>query len=449
MKAIIIGGGEIGVAIADAVVREESEVYIVERDPVIAHEIQARMDVQVLQGSGCSPSVLKQAHVGEADLIAVVTDSDEDNLCASMLARHYAPGATIIARIRNPELAAETDFLVRSGPKLAHILNPEILAARQIFHAIRIPSAVEVAEFENGRLLLVGVKVPRKSPLAGKEMKDLPKIIHERQILFVARYRENELIIPKGTSGIHADDLLYFICRSEDVRATSIDIGLAWYDVKSVVIVGATVTGIHLAQLMRRSGISVKMIEKDHAPAAAATEKLPDVLVFKAEPTDASLWQEESLAESDALASVCRDEQMNLMVSLLAKKMGIKHTAVITYRSAFIPILLESGITTVVSPRSAAIGSVLKFMRKGRILQVSSTELEDAELLEYQTREGDSISGKKIRDIPFPRGAIVGAVFRNEEVIIPSGEDEVRGGDRVLIFSRKIAVADVEKLMQA
>jgi trk system potassium uptake protein TrkA len=214
-----------------------------------------------------------------------------------------------------------------------------------------------------------------------------------------------------------------------------------------VVIAGGTVTGIHLAGLMHKSGIHVKLIEKDHALASRATEMLHDVLVFEAEPTDQSLWEDENLGDADALISVCRDEQMNLMVALMGKKLGIRHTAVITYRSAFIPILLESGITTVVSPRSAAISTVLQFLLRGRILQVSSTEHEDAELLEYQTKQGDRITGKKVMDIEFPKGALIGAIFRNDSVIIPRGDSEILGGDRILIFARKKAVGDVEKLM--
>lgn len=449
MKVVIIGGGEIGRAIADAMVKEDNEVSIIELDEATAGKLQSSMDVQVFQGSGCNPSFLKKARIKDADLIAVVTDRDEDNLCASSLARYFAPNAKIIARIRNPDLAGERDFLINSGPRLTHILNPEILAAKQIFHAIKIPSAVEVMEFENGKLLLVGVKIPPESLLAGITLKELPGILQDQQVLFVARYRENSLIIPKGNTGIKPDDLLYFICRAENVRATSTAIGLKWHEVKNVVIAGATVTGIQLAKLMRRSGISVKLIEKNHAPASRATEALSDVLVFEAEPTDTSLWEEENLADADALASVCRDEEMNLMVALMGKKMGIRHTAVITYRSAFIPILLESGITTVVSPRSAAISTVLQFMRKGRILQVSSTEHEDAEMLEYQTRTGDKIAGKMVKDVKFPKGALIGAIFRNDTVIIPSGESEISGGDKILIFSRKKAIGDVEKLMLA
>jgi trk system potassium uptake protein TrkA len=447
VKVVVIGGGEIGKAIADAMVKENNEVYIVEDDEFTSNTLMSSMDVQVIQGSGCHPAALRSAHIGEADLVAVVTDRDEDNLCASMLARHFAPNAKIIARIRNPDLASETDFLVRSGPKLTHILNPEILAAKQIFHAIKIPSAVEVMDFEDGKLFLIGVKIPGRSLLVGRTMKELPGIIQNRSILFVARYRNDALIIPKGNSDVQADDLLYFISKAEDIRPTAAAIGLEWTDVRSVVVAGATVTGIQLVRYLKESGVSVKLIEKNHALATAATEALPDVLVLEAEPTDGALWEEENLAGCDALVSVCKDEQLNLMVALLGRKMGIKHTAVITYRSTFIPILLESGITTVVSPRSAAISMVLKFLRKGRILQVSSTEHEDAELLEYETKPGDKITGKMIRDMGFPKGAIIAAIFRDNGISIPSGSTEIAGGDKILIFARNKVVPEVEKLM--
>jgi trk system potassium uptake protein TrkA len=447
MRAVIIGGGEIGKAISEALVKEDNDVTIIDVDESVGDEISTTMDVQVLHGSGCNPSVLKKARVQEAGLVAVVTDRDEDNLCASMLVRHLAPKAILIARIRNPDIASEEEFLMREGPRLTHILKPEVLAAKKIYDAIRIPFAVDVTDFENGKVFLIGVKIPRTSPLAGIVMKDIPRILHSNSVLFVARYREGALLVPRGNSDIQPEDLLYFISKAQDIPSIAEAIGLGHHVVRTAVVAGATETGLHLARLMLKGGMGVKLIEKNHALAAAALEALPGALVLEADPIDPTLWDEENIDKADALVSVCREEEVNLMVALMGRKRGVKHTAVITYRSSFISLLLESGITTVISPRSTAIGSVVQFLRKGRILQISETEHEDAELIEYEVREGDRISGKALRDIEFPKGAVVGAIFSNNDVLIPSGATRIDGGDKVLIFARKKVLPGLERLM--
>lgn len=449
MKVVIIGGGEIGRAIAEAMVKEGNEVRVVEASEDVARDLANGVDAQVIVGSGTLPTVQKRAQVPEADLIAVVTDRDADNVCAAALARHHNPRARIIARIRSPELAADRDFLTRGAPGLSHVLNPEILAAGRIFQSIKIPSAVEVSEFEMGKLLLVGVRVPDGSPLAGVTMAQVPERTGGRPMLFVARYRDGALVIPKGDTDILPGDLVYFITRAGRVRAGAEALGLDVQPVRSVLIAGATVVGLHLARLLHDSGISVKLVEPDRRLAAAATESVPGILVLEGAPTDPTLWAEESLAEVDALAAVCREEETNLMVALMGRRAGIRHTAVTTGRGSYVPLLLESGITTVVSPRSAAISAVLKFLRRGRVLQVSETEREDAELLEYEVRGKDRIAGRKLREIDPIEGAIVGAIFRDDAVIVPTGESEVRAGDRILVFARKPFVPDVERLVTA
>jgi len=447
MKIVVIGGGEIGKAIAESLCLENHDICIIEEKKEIAKKLNDSLEARVIEGSGCSPRILKMAGVPEADIITIVTDSDEDNLCASMLCRYLAPEAKIIARIRNPELASERDFLMKSGPKLSQILNPEILAAKQIFHAIKVPSALEVSEFENEKLLMIGIKIPEDTPVTGHTMKELPQILNKR-ILFVARYRNGDFIIPKGDSDIKANDILYFASKTDDVNIIATSIGLKWTEIKDAVIFGGSITGIHLASLLVKSGISVKLVEKDHQVASTVTELLPQVLVLEWEPTDTALWKEENLGSCDVLVAASKEEDLNLMVALMGKNMGIKHTAVVTYKSDFIPVLLASGITTVVSPRIAAIGSVLKYLRKGKILQVAPTEHQDGQMLEYEIKSGDTIEGKKIRDIPFPKRAIIAAIIRHGEVIIPTGTTEITSGDRILVFARNKALPDLEKLMQ-
>jgi len=452
MNVVVIGGGEIGRAIAEALAHERNEVQIIELDEDVVASLQHDLDVRVIAGSGSDPAALRKAGIQAAELVAVVTDRDEDNLCAATLARFFAPQAKIIARIRNPELAAERRFLIHGPPRLTHVLNPELLAANSIFRSIRVPSAIQVTEFEMGRLLLVGVRLPDTSALAGSTVAGFARSRqkdHGQPPLLVARYRENQLVVPKGDTAIEQGDVVYFVTTPSSLRRHVTMLGLPFQKQRAVAVFGATVTGLHLARLMHEAGISVKLVEPDRKLATAASERLPEIVVLHAEPTDPQVWADEDLGQSDAIAAVCRDEEVNLMVALMGRRAGVVHTAALTNRSQYVPLLLDSGITTVVSPRNAAIGTVLRFLRRGRVLQVAQTEYEDAELLEYEVSLQDPISGMRLMDLGILQGAIVASTIRGDDVLIPTGASRVQAGDRILLFTRKEVVHDVESMLLA
>ncbi|MBW2261012.1 MAG: Trk system potassium transporter TrkA [Deltaproteobacteria bacterium] len=450
MRVVIIGAGGVGSAIADVLSREAKDVVAIDKDEEHVRAIRNSFDVQAVHGSGSNPAILRAAGIEKADFVAAVTDSDEVNLAAAALARYLSPGATIVARIRSFDLAREVDFLHKGAPGIDHVINPEYRAARQIVRAISIPHATDVLEFEEGRVLVVGIHVPPASPLDGLTFMDIPDAMAGTRLLVIARYRDDELLIPRGRSDLASGDLIYFIAQPQEIRSIVEAIGLDWYEVREVVIAGATNMGLHLAaELEKNKGYRVKLIERDRKRADEAAERLERTVVLCGDPLDARLLEEENVPSADVLAAVCSEIETNLMVALLARRMGVKRTVVSTDRTHQIPILMATGIDTVVSPRVAAINSILHLVRTDRVLQASETGREDAEMIEYQVHAGDRVAGKALATVRFPKEALVGAIIRADRVIIPRGETELLGGDKILVVALKNAVPDLERFMKS
>lgn len=449
MRVVIIGAGGVGSALADALSQEAKDVVAVDRSEERVRAIRNSFDVQALHGSGSNPAVLRQAGIDRADFVAAVTDSDEVNLAAASLARHLSPDATIVARIRAFDLARETDFLHRGAPGINHVINPEFRAARQILRAVSIPHATDVSEFEDGRIVVAGIPIPEGSPLDGISMREIPSALPAARPLIIARYRDEHLIIPTGTSDLRRGDIIYFITSPDESRSIVEAVGLDWYPVKEIVVVGATAMGIHLSQRLEKEGYRVKLIEQDRDLADAAADRLERTMVLRGDPFDTDLLEEENVPGADVLAAVCPDVETNLMVALLARRMGVKRTVVSTNRTNQIPIIMATGIDTVVSPRVAAINSILHLVRKGRVLQASETGREDAEMIEFQIQIGDHLEGRPLKDVRFPKNCLVGAILRGDGVIIPGGDTELEGGDKVLIVALKDAVASLEHFMKS
>lgn len=449
MRVVIIGAGGVGSALADALSREAKDVVAIDRDEERVRAIRNSFDIQAIHGSGSNPAILRLAGIDRASFVAAVTDSDEVNLAASSLAHHLSPDAKIVARIRSFDLAREADFLHRGAPGIDHVINPELRAARQIVRAVSIPHATDVIEFEQGRVLVVGIHVPGGSPLDGITFKDIPGTLPGARLLIIARYRDEELVIPRGNADLASGDLIYFISQPDEIRATVEAIGHAWYEVREVVVVGATNMGLYLASELEKKGHRVKLIEQDRTKADEAAERLERTVILHGDPFDTRLFEEENVGGADVLAAVCPEIETNLMVALLGRRMGVKRTVVSTDRTHQIPILMATGIDTVVSPRVAAINSILHLVRTGRVLQASETGREDAEMIEYQIQTGDRLAGKALKDARFPKEALVGAIFRADRVIIPRGDTELLGGDKVMVVAHKNAVPDLERFMRS
>ena len=445
MKVIIVGAGEVGYHIAGSLCAENQEVVLIDKDPEKIGRITENLDVQAILGSGTSPALLKEAGIRGADLLVAATDSDEVNLISCLLARHLSRAIVKIARIRNPEYLEEKDLLGQDLLGIDQIIDPASAMVETIVSLIMLPGASDVIDFVGGKVKLVGIAIRSDSPIAGRKLLSLKEL--EGKLLVGAIIRGEQVIIPQGRDTIEADDTVYVVTRSDALRDT-----LRIFDIeneasKRVIIVGGGHTGSSLAAALDAKKIQTKIVDRDDQRCTVLAEKLKRVIVIKGDGTDRDLLQEENVGNVDFVVALTGDEDSNVLISLLAKRLGAAKAITRINKLSYIPILSAIGITTVVSTRLSAIRAILQYIRRGKIISVAPLKGEHAEAIEAEALETSDIVNVPLSEVEFPTGAIVGAIVRGDEIMVPRGKSVIQPKDRLIIFTLKKVIPELEKLL--
>lgn len=450
MRIIIVGAGEVGRNIAERLSREAQDVVVIDLDEEAIRGIREALDVQAIVGSGSDPQVLQDAGVVNAEMLIAVTDRDEVNLTAALITAAYSPATIKISRLRSRELLRDRKLLHYEGLRLDLAINPEHVAAMRILEVIRHPWTTHLTPFAEGRIQLVGVRVTEDSQLVGARMRDLPARVPDRVPLIVARKRGSEVSIPKGKDSVELGDLIYVVAKTDELGLLAEVMGRRERQARSVFIGGATRVGIELAlALDQERYYRVKLIEPDPDRAREAAEQLNHAIVLTGAIADVGILQAEGIESCDMYVASSREEEMNVLAALLAKRLGAKQVVTVNDRHDYADLAPAIGVDALISPRSAAVGSILHYIRRGRVLRVTSFGAGDAEAIEFEALPTSDVVGRPLRDVRFPGDAIIGAVVREEDqaVLIPRGDDVVRAGDRVIVFALTKAIRKVERAM--
>ncbi len=447
MKIVIVGAGEVGFHIASRLARENKDVVVVDSDSDALRRVAENIDVQVLKGSGGSPPILEEAGIKEAELLLAVTDSDETNLMACLMADIISPATKKLARIRDAGFDEYQDIFRANTPHIDTLINPEVEVVKSIDNFLSVPGAVDVGEFADGRMKFVGIRMNENARLSGVKLSEIPKRTGNRRTLIAAVIRDEKLIIPSGNDRIMPGDLVYLITESDKFTEALKDFDKYERPVKRVMIIGGGRIGYRLADLLEKKDVYTKIIEKDHETCTALAEKMNKTIVLCGDGSDQNLLLEENIAEMDAVITLTNDEETNVLVSLLAKGMGTRQTITRISKFSYFPVMTAIGIEQVVSPRLSAINTILQHIRRGKVLSAMSIKGEQAEILEAVALETSDIVGRPLKNISFPKGAILTGIIRNDDIIIPSGESVVRPDDRIIIFAKRKAVPKIEKIL--
>ncbi len=447
MKVVIVGAGEVGFHVASHLSHENKEVVVIDKNPASIRRVSDNLDVQVLQGSGSSPVVLEEAGIQNAEIILAVTDSDETNLVACLVADLLAPTITKLARVRESDFDRYTQNLREQAPHIDTVINPEIEVVKTIESMMSVPGAVDVAEFADGRIKFVGVYLDKNSRLAGEKLSKLSGKITGPRLLIAAVVREEELIIPRGNDRLMPGDLVYFISEQENLLDT-----LAVFDkhaqpVNRVLVVGGGGIGFRLARRLEHKGVHCKIIEKDPERCNFLAEGLNRTVVLCGDGSDQGLLAEENVQEIDIVVTLTDDEETNILASLLATRMGAKKSITKISKFSYFPLMKAIGIEQVVSPRLSAINTILQHIRRGKVLSSISIKDEQAEVMEAVALETSDIVGRPLKKIAMPKGALVVGILRAAKIIIPTGDSVIEPEDRIIIFARRQAIAKVEKIL--
>lgn len=447
MRILIVGAGEVGFNIAARLTEEGHDVMIVERDEARLARATSTLDVQGLRGHGARPGVLQEAGIDAADMLVAVTNTDEVNMVACLVAAILGrPDIIKIARVRDPSYLDERIF----GDERVQIdlaINPERASADKILAMLRFDAVTEVVDFDVAQVQLVGVRIAETSPLAGMRFMDLGARFDAR-VLIAALHRGTDVIVPRGVDVILPGDEAYMVVPYGQDDTLLPVIGVEPAPVTRVMIAGGTKIGRFIAEDLVARGITPTLIEPDPLLARWLGEQLEGVVVLTGSPTDTALLQASNAAEMQAFIAVGHDEEVNIMAALLAQRLGARRVVAAVNSVDYQPLAKAIGIDVCVSPRLTAVSSILHFIRRGRVVASRALgEEQSAEAIEFEAQLTSEVVNRPLSAVRWPRDSLVACVRRGEEVIIASGGTVIEPGDHVLVVATKNSIAQVERLL--
>lgn len=444
MNVIIVGAGEVGVHIAERLSKEGHEVTVIEKSRDKEQNLRARLNALVVNGSGANAEVLEAAGISDADLFIAVTDQDEVNLVACLLA-HECGTRKIIARIKSLEYTTAEWARNARGLGIDLLINPQNVVAEELYKIVSYTAASEAAEFADGRVVFLGYTIGRGSPLAGVTLKELAGVRGIYRMIVTAISRRHETLIPRGEDVIQEGDIVYFVCRKLDLPAVNYLFEFEKQPSRKVFVLGGDHVGQALARKLVALGLQVKLIERDPELCQRLAEELDEVAVLNTDATDVGTLRHEGIEDCDAYVAVTRNEETNILGSLLAKSYGAKRAIALVDRHEFITLAPSLGVDACVSARLCTASAVLKYVRPSGVATLATVEYCDAEVLEFIVPAGNPIVNKPLKEIGVPMGAIIGVIVRGEQVVIPAGDDHLIPGDHVVVFALPEAIAPVER----
>lgn len=446
MKVIIIGAGKVGFSMAQLLSTENHDVTIIEQSHQRQQVLEDMLDVQVIRGSGSSKSVLESAGVQNADILLAVTQFDELNMVACMLAKRYG-AKTTVARVRNPEYLEINEFSLNELMGIDLVINPERVTAQEIAEIVKHPEALSVDYYAEGKVKLLELELTSESPLLGKELKDLDTSVPYNIVSIV---RNHNILVPSGSDVIKPGDHIHLMARTAEMKSVEKLLHFKSRKIEQVTILGGGRTGYYLAQILEQSrpSLNIKIIEKDINVAKQLSENLKHTMVIHGDGSDYQLLEEENITTSDIFVAVTNDDKINLLCALIARNLGVRKTVCQMKRTEALPLAEQIGIDTILSPRLLTAGAILKYMRVGNVISVTIFGEERAEMLELIAQPDAIAAGKELQRIKFPPGSMIGAVLSDNQVIIPDGSYKIKPYDHLIVFSLLKSIHKIERLFK-
>jgi len=459
VKIIILGAGQVGRTAAYHLAREEAnDVTVVDTNDQLLRDLQDRLDIRTVAGNAAHPNILEMAGAATADMIVALTNSDEVNMVACQVAWTLFKTQTKIARIRalaytgHEGLFFDTDRPPPDGAgfPVDVYISPEEIVTQYVERLIRYSGALQVLEFADGRVRLVGVRAVRGGPLVGQQLRSIREHLPNVDARVVAIYREGGSILPEGDTVIEHGDEVFFLAATEDMRKVMIELRRVEDAVKRVVIAGGGNIGLRLAQRIEER-YQVKIIERDQARARRISEILRSTVVLHGDAADEELLIEENIDSADVFCAVTNAEEANILSAMLAKRLGAHRVMALINRPAYAEMMQSGSIDVAISPQSVTIGSLLAHVRRGDVVRVHSLRRGAAEAIEAIAHgaRGGKVVGRRVEEVKLPKGATIGAIVRGQEVIMGHHDTVIEADDHVIVFlTDRRHVEAVERLFQ-
>ena len=452
MKILILGAGQVGRTAAYHLAREPAnEVTVIDRDETVLRDLQDRLDIRAVSGNASYPAVMEAAGIADTDILIALTSSDEVNMVACEIAHALYKTPTRIARIRASEYTSNSKLFVEGALAVDVWISPEQLVTEYIARLLSFPGALQVVDFADGRVQLVGVRAQKDGLLIGRQLRELREHLPNSDARVAAIYRNERLVLPDGDVVIEAQDEVFFIAARDDLRKVFAELRRNEDPVRRLVIAGGGNIGFRLARTLEKSN-QVKLIERNPQRARQVSERLESTIVLNGDAADEELLVEENIDSADLFAALTNSEEANIMSALLAKRLGAKRVMALINRPTYGELMENSGIDVVISPQTITIGSLLAYVRRGDVVRVHSLRRGAAEAIEavvHDTEGKSALIGKRVEEIRLPDGASILATVRGEQVLMGHHDTVIEAEDHVIVFvSDRRHVEAVERLFQ-
>jgi trk system potassium uptake protein TrkA len=447
MKIIIAGAGEVGFHLAKLLSYESQDITLIDTSKESLAYADSHLDIRVLRGDATSISVLQDAQVESSDLVIGVTSSETTNITLCMLAKQLGCKRTI-ARISNIEFIAQRESIKFTELGIDELISPEELAAAEIQLLLNQSGFNDTYEFEKGALIMVGVSLPRSAPFVGKMVKEAARVFPELHFMPIALQRSGTqyTLIPRGDTVFKEEDQVYFVTDKKGMDELYKLTGMKKEEIRNVMVVGGSKVGINTARELCANKFNVKLIEKVKEKATEIADLLPNALVINGDCRNVELLDEESLESMDAFIAVTGNSETNIMSCLVAKSRHIKKTIALVENMDYFQLSHSIGVDTLINKKLLAANHIFRHIRKGEVVALTRLNNLNAEILEFVVTPSSQVTGKLIRDLDFPRSAIIGGVIRDGKGRIALGDFVIKTGDRVVVCCLPQSIPRVEKL---
>lgn len=442
MRIIIAGVGDLGFHLAKLLAYEEQDIIVIDQDAAVLEQASSSLDVKVIKGSSTSIKVLEEANVAKADLLIAVTSIEETNIATASIGKSLGAKRTV-ARIANIEFLHHRDKLDLKTIGIDEIISPESLGAREIKRLLKQSALTDTFEFEKGSLSLIGISVDEDSELRGKTLTETAYLNPDHNFTTIAILRNNQTIIPYGENKFMVNDHAYFIAEPSGVERVMSLAGKESIEIKNVMILGGSKVGINLAKQVSNK-YNIKLIEKDKEKCLMLADELPDTMIINGDGRNIDLLKEEGIDRMDAFIALTGNSETNIISSLVAKNQGVKKTISAVENIDYIHLSQSIGVDTLINKKLIAANFIFRYIRKGRVLNLTSVHGVDAEILEFEVRKESKMINRALKQLKFPKQAIIGGVIRHNTGHAVRGDFEFKEKDRVVVLSKNECIRAVE-----
>ena len=451
MNIIIVGCGKVGYTLVELLSSEDHNLVVIDEKPERVSRITDSMDAMGIVGNGINHQTLLAAGIETADLLIAVTGDDEKNLLCCVIAKKTSRCQTI-ARVRNPIYNEETEFLKKEFG-IAMIINPDLAAATEIAKVFQFPSALRVDTFAKGRVELLHFRIGKDSPLLGMKLYNLNQTLHT-SVLVCTAMRGDDVIIPNGNFEFHENDVISIASTRKNAIEFFRKIGTATHRVANAILAGGGAISYYLAKSLIAFGIHVTIIDIDPVRCDYLSEALPDATIICGDATDQNLLSQEGLEHAQGFAALTGLDEENILLSLYANEVSGARTVTKINRLNFTSIINNLNLGSIVYPRVITADYILKHVRSTSYSRNSNVEKlyklanGRVEALEFIIKEDSAVAGIPLQNLNLRKNTLVCCIYRNNEVIIPTGQDMMLAGDSVLVVIYGYRIYDIQEILE-